>query len=132
MSAGTYSFIIEKGATTEFRIEYKDSNSNPIDLTYYHARMHIRPSPTSTIVYVNLSSSLWSDLTGLSLTPYSASIQLPKSSGSIGIYISAASSSLILSEEAYYDLELVSGSSANDYVIRLMEGRIKVKKNVTR
>ena len=51
----------------------------------------------------------------------------PLSSGSIGIFISAASSSAFNFNEAKYDLEVVSGS----YVTRLLEGRIKLSKEVT-
>jgi hypothetical protein len=49
-------------------------------------------------------------------------------SGSVGIYISAYSSSLLNFNEAYYDLEMVNGGE----VTRLLEGRIKLSKNVTR
>lgn len=132
MGAGQYTFTIERGATTEFRVEYVSSGNVPIDLTNYGARMHVRPLVNSDTIFLQLSSSLWPDGTGLNLTPYSGSIQLPKTSGSIGIYISAASSSLITSENAFYDLEITSGSSTNEYVIRLMEGKIRVKPNVTR
>lgn len=132
MAAAQYSFVVEKGATTEFRIVYRGDDGTPIDLTNYGARMHVRPTIASNVLFLHLSSSLWPDGTGLNMTPYSASVQLPKTSGSIGIYISAASSSYITSAEAYYDLEITSGSSSNEYVIRLMEGKIKVRPNVTR
>ena len=41
MAAGKYSFTIEQGSTVDFEIAYKDSNSDPIDLTSYTARMQI-------------------------------------------------------------------------------------------
>lgn len=132
MSAGKYSFTIEQGSTVDFRIEYKDSDSNPIDLTNYQARMQIRSTKESTSLICNLSSSLDVDGTGLSLTPASASLVLPKTSGSIGIYISAASSSLFSFSEAVYDLEIVSGSGAGQSVTRILEGKIKLSKEVTR
>ena len=132
MSAGKYSFTIEQGSTVDFRIEYKDSDSNPIDLTNYQARMQIRSTKESTSLICNLSSSLDVDGTGLSLTPASASLILPETSGSIGIYISAASSSLFSFSEAVYDLEIVSGSGAGQSVTRILEGKIKLSKEVTR
>ena len=132
MSAGKYSFTIEQGATVKFEVQYKDSNSNPIDLTNYQARMQIRSTKESTSLICNLSSSLDVDGTGLSLTPASASLVLPKTSGSIGIYISAASSSLFSFSEAVYDLEIVSGSGAGQSVTRILEGKIKLSKEVTR
>jgi hypothetical protein len=49
-------------------------------------------------------------------------------SGSIGIIISAYSSSILNFNEAYYDLEIVNGCD----VTRLLEGKVKLSKNVTR
>lgn len=132
MSAGKYSFTIEQGSTVDFRIEYKDSNSVPIDLTNYQARMQIRPTKESTSLICNLSSSLDTDGSGLNMTPTSASLILPKTSGSIGIYISAASSSLFTFSDAVYDLEIVSGSGAGQTVTRILEGKVKLSKEVTK
>jgi len=132
MAAGTYTFTIEQGSTVDFRLEYRDKNNIPIDLSAYTSRMHIRPTITSTTLLANLSSTRWPDGTGLNMTPTSASLTLPKSSGSIGIYISAVTSSLFNFGEAYYDLEIVSGSGNTAYVKRILEGKIKLRKEVTR
>ena len=96
MAAGRYSFVIEQGATTDFEVIYNDSDGNPIDLTGYTARMSIRQSQISTSqLYITLSSSLGPCGTGLNLSGSQAASGYPKplASGSIGIYISAASSS---------------------------------------
>jgi hypothetical protein len=53
---------------------------------------------------------------------------LPLTSGSIGIYIAADTSQNLDFNEAYYDLEIVSGAT----VTRLVEGKVKLSKNVTR
>ena len=128
MSAGKYSFTIEQGATLDFELAYKDSSDNPIDLTGYQGRMQIRPSVGSDTVYITLSSSLDPDGTGLN---FSGSSGLnPPTSGTIGIYISANSSSLLNFEEAVYDLELATGSQY-PVVTRLLEGAVKLDKNVT-
>lgn len=132
MPAGQYTFTIEQGATVDFRIDYQNSDGTPVNLTNYSARMQIRPTFTSPTVYASLFSTLWSDRTGLNMTPVSASKVLPKSSGSIGIYISAATTSLMSFDQAVYDLEVYSGSGAFQYVIRVLEGKVKLKKNVTR
>jgi hypothetical protein len=126
MAAGKYSFIIEQGATTDFEIIWKDAEGSRSDLTGYHARMQIRSDyGANSTLYASLSSSLKADGTGLNL---SGSLgNNPLSSGSIGIFISAASSSAFSFGEAKYDLEVVSGS----YVTRLLEGRIKLSKEVT-
>lgn len=128
MSAGKYSFTIEQGATLDFELAYKDSNNDPIDLTGYQGRMQIRPSIGSDTVYITLSSSLDADGTGLN---FSGSDGLnPPTSGTIGIYISANSSSQLDFGEAVYDLELATGSEY-PVVTRLLEGQIKLSKNVT-
>ena len=126
MAAGKYSFIIEQGATTDFEIVWKDSSGTRINLENYHARMQIRSDyGANGTLYASLSSSLSPDGTGLNLLGSSGNN--PLSSGSIGIFISAASSSAFSFGEARYDLEMVSGS----YVTRLIEGKIKLNKEIT-
>jgi hypothetical protein len=126
MAAGKYSFIIEQGATTNLNVQWTDASGSAIDLTGYQARMQIRPGTESSEVYISLSSSLQPDGTGLNLA--GSCDCNPPESGSVGIYISAYSSSLLNFNEAYYDLEMVNGIE----VTRLLEGKIKLSKNVTR
>jgi hypothetical protein len=127
MAAGKYSFVIEQGATVDFEIQYKDADSNPIDLSNYSAKMQIRSdfNDNSPITYLTLSSSLNADGTGLNMSGSNGST--PLQSGSIGLYISAATSSLLTFDTAKYDLELTTGIQ----VVRLLEGQIKLSKQVT-
>jgi hypothetical protein len=120
MAAGKYNIVIEQGATYDITIAYKDSNNDPIDLTGFGGRMQIRPSIGSTTTYLCLSSSLQPDGTGLEFLS-------PTTSGSIKVYISAASSSLLTFDQAVYDLEIASGS----YVNRILQGGVKLSKEVT-
>lgn len=131
MAAGQYSFTIEQGATVDFRIDYTDSNGDAVDLSNYEARMQIRNTKGGATLYASLSSSLGPCGTGLNMTPTSASVTLPKSSGSIGVFISAASSSAFTFDRAYYDLEIYSGSGNCTRVDRILEGRVKLSKEVT-
>lgn len=130
MAAGKYSFVIEQGATVDFEIQYKDSNNVPIDLTDYSARMQLRPSVESNTIYLTLSSSLNADGTGLNMSGSNGST--PPTSGSIGIYIASCTSSALTFSEAYYDLEIYSGSGVCPYTVRLLEGKVKLSKEVTR
>jgi hypothetical protein len=127
MAAGKYNFVIEQGATTDFQIEYKDGNNDPVDLTDYSGRMSIK-SAIGGDVYINLSSSLGPCGTGLNFSGSNG--DNPPTSGSIGIFISAVSSSALDFTEGVYDLEIYSGSNC-EYVIRLLEGNVKLSKQVT-
>lgn len=129
MSAGRYSFTIEQGTTFQLELIYKDSNQTPIDLTGYSGRMQIRPTVDSNTVYLTLSSSLKADGTGLNFSGSSGTN--PPTSGSIGIYIASCTSSLLNFTNAYYDLEIYSGSNC-PYTVRLIEGQVQLSKEVTR
>ena len=133
MAAGRYSFVIEQGATTDFEVVYNDSSGNPIDLEGYTARMSIRQSQISTSqLFITLSSSLGPCGTGLKLSGSGGiNASKPLSSGSIGIYISAASSSQLSFNEGFYDLELMSGSGDCTTVTRLLMGQVKLSNEIT-
>jgi len=128
MGAGRYSFIIEQGSTLNFEIQYKDSTNTPVDLTGYSGKMMIRSgyANTNPTTYAILSSSLSVDGTGLNFSGSNG--VTPPASGSIGIYISAASSSNFTFNTALYDLEITSGS----VITRLLEGQVSLSKEVTR
>ena len=126
MAAGKYTFFIEQGATTDFELVWKDNNGDPVDLSSYSARMQIRTDYGGSLI-CSLSSSLDTDGTGLNLSGSNGTT--PLASGSIGIFISAASSSAFTFGEAKYDLELEHTSTR--YVTRLIEGKVKLSKEVT-
>jgi hypothetical protein len=128
MAAAKYPFTIEQGVTTILEFQYKDADENPIDLTGYSGRMQIKSdyADNAPTTYATFSSSLNPDNTGLSFSGSNGTT--PPTSGSIGLYISAATSSAFTFESAKYDLEIYSGS----LVTRLVEGTIKLSKEVTR
>jgi len=128
MAAGKYNFTIEQGTTVNFELQYKNASGSAINLTGYSARMQIRPdyADNTKTSYLYISSSLNSDGTGLNFSG-SSNLNSP-TSGTIGVYISAASSSALHFDTAVYDLELQTGS----LVTRLLQGTIKLSKEVTR
>lgn len=128
MAAGKYHLIIEQGATLNLEIQYKDSAGTPVNLTGYSGKMQIRSdyADNSPTTYITLSSSLAADGTGLNFSGSNGTT--PPTSGSIGIYISAASSSVFTFDTARYDLEITSGG----VVTRLLQGDVKLQKEVTR
>jgi len=125
MAAGRYNIVIEQGATYQIELQYKDSTNIPINLTGYSGRMQIRPSIGSPTSYLYLSSSLQPDGTGLNFSGSNGTT--PPASGSIGIFISATTSSLFTFINGVYDLEIQSGS----IVTRLLQGNVQVSKEVT-
>ena len=125
MPAGRYNLLIEQGATFEIELQYKDSNGVVVDLTGYSGRLQIRPSIGSPTAYLCLSSSLQPDGTGLNFSGSNGST--PPTSGSIGVYISAATSSMLTFNTGVYDLEIASGS----FVTRLLQGNVQLSKEVT-
>lgn len=130
MAAGKYSFVIEQGTTVNFEIQYKDSLGQPVNLSGYSAKMQLKAgyavdNPTT---YLTLSSSRNPDGTGLNMSGSSGT--KPLASGSIGIFISACTSSLLTFDTAYYDLEIYSGSDCT-YTTRLLEGQVRISKQVT-
>ena len=127
MSAGTYNFTIEQGTTVNFQFEYTDDNDAPINLTSYSGKMQIKSNFANDkpVTYATLSSSLFPDGTGLDFRGMSGTGST--SQGHIGVFISAATSSLFTFAKARYDLELYTG----DRVSRMIEGVITLSKEVT-
>jgi len=125
MPAGRYNLLIEQGATFEIELQYKDSNGVAVDLSGYSGRLQIRPSIGSPIAYLCLSSSLNADGTGLNFSGSNGTT--PPTSGSIGVYISAATSSMLTFNTGVYDLEIQSGT----FVTRLLQGNVQLSKEVT-
>lgn len=127
MAAGIYNLTLEQGSTTNFKIQYKDSAGDPINLTGYDAAMQIRSNfaDNNPITYITLSSSLAPDGTGLNLES--------GSQGYIQIFISACSSSALNFNTARYDLEIYSGSIGGcPITTRILEGQVNLNKETTR
>ena len=133
MAAGRYSFTIEQGATLNLELQYKDSNGDPISLEGYEGAMQIRSAYSgSGTTYLTLTSSLgdtYNFTSGSAFLSFSGSNgTTPVASGSIGIYAGwAVTDTLTFTGNAYYDIEIVSGSEK----IRLLEGQVQLSKQVT-
>ena len=106
---------LEQGTTFDRTITYRDSASNPIDLTGYTARMKIKE-------YASDTSPL------LELTTENSKIVLGGAAGTIRLIITDTETASFTFDEALYDLELIDGSSN---VSRLLKGKIILLEEVT-
>ena len=111
MSAGTYNFILEQGATFNRQLTVKDDGS-VMDLTGYSVASKMRSTHDSSTVVGTFTCTI------------------SNASGGI-ITVSMPSSTTAAIEEAIYvyDLEITSGAGI---VTRLLQGQITVNPEVTR
>lgn len=132
MAAGKYSFTIEQGTTTNFEIQYQDSNGDAIDLTGYNARMQIKDTFGGTEI-LSMSSSLataeeyakGADKAFLSMS--GSTFLKDTISGSIGIYIGHEITDDFTFSEAKYDLEISDGTDKT----RILQGDIRLSREIT-
>ena len=111
MSAGTYNFILEQGATFN-RILTVQENGSAMDLTGYSVASLMRSTHDSSTVVGTFTCTISNATGGIITMAMTASV-----TGAIeeGIYV--------------YDLEITSGSGI---VTRLLEGEITTNPEVTR
>ena len=130
MAAGIYNFTIEQGTTFQRTFKYKDANGNSLDLKNHSVRMQIRDKladeTSSTILNEFVSGSNASG--GLFIL--SSSSTAP--SGTLDqftLFISASTTENMSFKSAVYDIEIEDTGSI---VTRLLQGKIKISKEVTR
>ena len=122
MSANTYNFTIEQGATLEMQVQWLNSNNQPISLAGYTGKMQIRSNYSgSGTTYLTFTSSIGNTYAFNSgsafLSMSGSNLTTPVTSGSIGIYAGyLLTDQLTFTGSAYYDLELVCFQYYNLYI----------------
>lgn len=112
MSSNKYDLILYQGATFNRTLEIKDSDSNPVNLTDYSFAGQIRTSAHSGDIQATFD------------------IQIANAStGRVTWKLSSTNSALVPAQQCVYDVEM---TQANGDVVRLLEGFVDVKANVTR
>jgi hypothetical protein len=114
--AAKYDIVCDQGATFSRELSWLDSESIPVDLTNYTARMQVRETAES-------STAL------LSLTTENGRIALGGTAGTITLTVSATDTAAVVAGEYLYDLEIVSSLGT---VTRLLQGCFTVDAEITR
>lgn len=120
MPAAQYDFTVEQGTTVTKKFRWKDSEGQPVDLTGYSARMHLRKKRD------DLEPTL-------ALTTENDRITLGGLTGEIEVTFEATDTVDLTDKRFVYDLELVLPRTGRpDYVKRLVQGRVSLSLEVTR
>lgn len=123
MPAGRYSFTIEQGATFSRTITYRNSAGVAVDLTGYSARMKVKSADLATTILDLVNTGA----TGSQIN----AITLGGAAGTVTLALTPAQTAALAATTDFdlvYDLEIVS---AGGVVTRLLEGRVKVAREVT-
>ena len=96
---------IEQGSDFVLNILYQDTNDNPIDLSTYTARMHLRESSDSSSTLIELTNA-------------NGRITLGQSDPNIVLELTAGDTASLDFDYAFYDLEVVSSSATVSKVLR--------------
>lgn len=108
--------FIPQGSTYVHTFTYVDADETAINITDYTARMHIRENvDSSDTIYEASSTTGELVITGIE--------------GEVELTISATDTAGFTFTTAVYDIEIVS---PDDEVIRLVKGKVKLDKEVTR
>lgn len=117
MAAGIYNFTIEQGATFTRTFKYKDANGDPLSLSDHAVRMQIRSSVGST--------STLADITESGTSKFQVSTE---NTNEFTLTLSATDTTAYAFDQAVYDIEI----EKSGVVTRLLQGKIKLSKQVTR
>tara|TARA_R110002020_G_scaffold427336_5_gene636697 strand:- start:522 stop:926 length:405 start_codon:yes stop_codon:yes gene_type:complete len=134
MAAGNYNFTIEQGTTFKRTFKYKDSEGNSIDLSFHDVSMDIRPSidSSTTILDVKELTSTKEDGSTTSDTFFKVtSASLGANANEINLTIDADTTASMSFDTAVYDIE-ISDNQTPKVVTRILQGKIKLSKEVTR
>lgn len=140
MASAYYDINAQQNSTFSFHLEYYDDNGNPINLTGYTARFHVRPNTTSTTKYLEITTS---GVTGGGLTGEWGATGGVAGSGGISLNVGetggvftggmlitadAATMANVRSGSWKYSLDLTLGVTTEE----LMNGQFIVAPKVTR
>lgn len=111
--AGKYDFDLDQGATFNRTVQIKDKDAQPVDISASHSFAgQIRTSHTSSDTAATFTFTVIDGVNGV-----------------LKWSLSATNSAAVPAQQCVYDVEMTQPDSS---VIRLLEGFVNVKPNVTR
>jgi len=135
MAAGNYNFTIEQGTTFKRTFKYKDANGDAIELKDHDVNMDIRSSVASSITILDIRKNdpaLKEDGTSANNTFFTiTSASLGAKANEINLTIDADTTASMSFDTAVYDIEIQDDQSPK-VVTRILQGKIKLSKEVTR
>lgn len=117
MSAASYKFAVDQGATWRVGLTIRDEDASSLDLTGYSARMHVRESLDSLVPLLILTSEPGGGIT------------LNGPAGQLTLRLTDEQTAALPWRYGLYDLEL---ESPDGDVTRILAGEITVSREVTR
>lgn len=105
-------FVIQKGATWNKVVYWKDSTGTPIDITGYTAKFQIASTYDAVSAALELTTASGITITG--------------AQGKIELLATATQTGALTAGSYHYELELINGS----VVTRIMEGDLTVSPQV--
>lgn len=125
MAASEYNFTIEQGSSFRLSLIYKDSNSNPIDLTNWCARLIWTTNAKNTQTFITTNNDY---------SVYKFTIE--PLLGKLTLLIPPDTTNGFTFDNAKYDLELQSDedfyNGGGKDVIRLLYGVVTINKRYSR
>lgn len=112
MPAGKYNIVVEQGADFSVQLVIKDEGV-PRDLSLYSARAQIRATKSSAAALATFTCTITDAVNGV-----------------LQMEMTNAVTKLLTPGEYYYDLELYTASDA--YVVRLLEGEVRITAEITK
>lgn len=140
MASAYYDINAQQNSTFSFHLEYYDDNNNAIDLTGFTARFHVRPSATSALKYLDISTSgmttggVTGEFTGTGGVSGSGRVYLNSGetggvfTGGMLIVADATSMGYVRAGSWKYSLDLTKGVTTEE----IMNGQFVVTPKVTR
>ena len=129
MAAGIYNFTIEQGSTFQRTFKYKTSEGTPISLSNHDIFMDIRESVDSLTTILDIGEGITTKDDGT--TTENTQFSVSSSAHEFTLTIDADTTASMSFNTAVYDIE-IKDNSTPPVVTRLLQGKIKLSKEVTR